>query len=287
MIIKQWQRLHPNRRNYVNPRISDINISNISEQTIEAREYKSSQFGGGRFGGAWFSIATFIFVFLLFIIPMIFSKQNRLEKLQDWEIYLFSVIAMLVAFCPFFIIWRRELPVCFNRNTRKVSFWTNEQLYQVDWDKIEAYVKLVSTSKTKEQILTFEVFSTTTYSKTLIKHNINILGTDYWEKDDPAAGVKALWEYFYLFMEKGKQAVSHVKIETGGLTFIESLKENNPFPHKDLDWLGVIIHIVLLPLTIPLYFITVPTDVIYTYLDDLLPKRSLPKQLLDARNAVK
>jgi len=68
---------------------------------------------------------------------------------------------------------------------------------------------------------------------------------------------------------------------------MKALRVNNPFPHKGLDWIEVIIHTVLLPITIPLYSITVPTDVIYTFLDKILPRRKLPKLMYDVCEAEK
>jgi len=286
-VFSNTQRLKPNNSTRVIPRIAENNISHVSEFILQAREYKSAEYGGGRWGGAWLCIWMIVFVFLLFGVLMILSQELRQEVLVDyWKLSLISLLAVFLAFCPFFIIWRREFPVCFNRSNRKVYFWVKGQLAQVDWDEIEAYAKLSrSGAPVKEQILVFNIFYTDPDTKQTKKHNVTIPRTDYWDKDDPVAGTKALWEYIYLFMEQGKQALPNEKIESAGVSLMTSLIENNPFPHKGLDWIGVLIHVILLPITIPLYFITVPTDVVYTFLDRTLPKRKPPKALLEACEA--
>ena len=234
-----------------------------------------------------------VFIVLLVLITMVFSQQFREEMLgEEWFVGAIVLLAMLVAFSPFFIFWRIEIPICFNRKTRKVSFWVKGQLAQVDWGEIEAYTKLArsvaagSGAPIKEQIVAFNIFLTpaSEYYEPEA-HNVTISGTDYWDKDDPVAGAKALWEYTYLFMEKGKQALPDDKIELKSYTLMEALRENNPLPHKGLDWIAVVVSIVLLPITIPLYFITVPTDVIYTFLDKILPRRKPPKPLREACEA--
>ena len=232
-----------------------------------------------------------VFVLLLFGISIINSQQFREEILRDWVFSIVALSAVLVAFSPFFILWRIEVPICFNRKTRKVSFWMKGQLAQVDWDDIEAYTKLArsvaagSGAPVKEQIVAFNIFTQTSEHYDPEAHNVTISGTDYWDKDDPVAGAKGLWEYAYLFMEKGKQALPEDKIELKGYSLMETLRVNNPLPHKGLDWIGVVIHTVLLPITIPLFFITVPTDVIYTFLDKILPRRNPPKPLREACEA--
>jgi len=114
---------------------------------------------------------------------------------------------------PLFIFWRTEKPVCFNQKIRKVSFWVKGHLAQVNWEGIEAYTKIArsveasSGSPIKEQIVTFNNFTQASEHYEQEEYNVIISGIDYWGKDDPVAGAKGFWEYAYLFMEKGKQAL--------------------------------------------------------------------------------
>ena len=212
---------------------------------------------------------------------------------EEWFVGAIVLLAILVAFSPFFILWRIEKPVCFNRKTRKVSFWIKGQLAQVNWDDIEAYTKLSrsaaagSGALVKEQIVAFNIFTQASEHYEPEAHNVTIPGTDYWDKDDPVMGAKGLWEYIYLFMEKGKEGVPKPENTTRICSLKESMIDTNPYPIKDVHIIGIIINTILLPFTVPFAILNVITDMVYCVLDKILPTRKPPKPLREACEADK
>ena len=292
-MISNSQQLHPNKSTKTQPRVDGFNFSKISKNSLHMRDYLSAE-SGGRMGGVWWLLWTVVFIVLFAIINMIFLPDFRKEVLgEDWFIGAYAMLAIMIAYSPFFIIWRLELPICFNRQTRKVSFMVKGRLAQVNWDDIETRAKIARTivagsgALNKEQIVTFNVYYNMPYAKDTVKHNITIMGTDYWEGDDPIAGAKALWEYIYIFMEKGEDALPKDKISGGGCSLIRSMKEHNPFPQKGFPLSDNIFNFVALPLGLPMSIISIITDMIYCVLDFILPKRGLPSLLREACEAEK
>ena len=286
------QQLYPNKSTKVEPRVDGFNFSKISKNSLHMRDSLAAN-GGGQMGGVWFAIWTFILASIIMLGGDFWSLVNNKAVTEDWFLGVYAMIAFAVALIPFFVIWRIELPICFNRKTRKVSFMVKGRLAQVNWDDIEASAKIVRTivagsgALNKEQIITFNVYYNMPYAKETVKHNITIMGTDYWESDDPVAGSKALWEYIYLFMEKGEDALPKDKVTGGGCSLIASIKEHNPFPQKGFTLFSNIFNFVALPLGLPMSIISIITDMIYCVFDFILPKRGLPSQLREACEAEK
>ena len=286
IMFSNTNRLLPNKSTGTKPRIDGFNFSGITENTLKLREYKG-QYGGGRLGGAWWSIWILIMSSIIMLGSDVLALITGEPITGDWFLGVIAMLAAVLAFSPFFILWRREVPVCFNRKTRKVSFWIKGQLAQVDWDEIEAYTKLSrsaaagSGALVKEQLIAFNIFIT----PVSVAHNVTIPGTDYWDKDDPVMGAKGLWEYIYLFMEKGIEGVPEPKNTTRICSLKESMIDTNPYPIKDVHIIGIIINTILLPFTVPFAIINVITDMVYCVLDIILPRRKPPKPLREACEA--
>ena len=117
--------------------------------------------------------------------------------------------------------------------------------------------------------------------------DVPIAGTER-QSITPQEASYMIWEYIRLFMEEGKQAIPEpnpIMKKVSGLGAI--LKDNNPFPFKDRDFGQKIFNFILLPISIPFAFISIPTDFIFMGLDNVLPKRKPPKELLAACEAGK
>ena len=257
------------------------------------RRYED-EYGGGRLGGVWWSLWIIIAFVLFLIITMIFSQQFRDEILGDeWFIMAIVLGATILAFTPFFIIWRRELPICFNRNTRTVSYWIKGELAQVNWDEIVAYAKTKrsvtpgSGALIKEQLININIFTKGSGHYEPEEHDLGIAACDFSGSEDPVAEAKGLWEYIRKFMDEGKDALPETKVNTRICSLKESMIDTNPYPIKDVHIIGIIINTILLPFTVPFAILNVMTDMVYCVLDIILPKRKPPKALCEACEAEK
>ena len=155
----------------------------------------------------------------------------------------------------------------------------------------------------KEQIITFNVYYNIPYAKDTQKHNITMMGTDYWESDDPVAGSKALWEYIYLFMEKGKDALPDKgrKKYSGRATmaipikgYKKAMKDLFDFKTTLIDepnYFWKLFSLMMFPIALIFFIFTGPitilTDIVYVIFDWILPKRGLPSLLREACEAEK
>ena len=262
---------------------NEQNFRKLTESSLQMRQY-TDEYGGGRLGGVWW----FIWIIILASIIMFWPGESVEEEL------FIGVIAMIFStsfIIPFLIIWRRELPVCFNRNTRTVSYWVKGELAQVNWDEIEAYaqtkrsVTAGSGTLLKEQVIAFNVFTQGSGHYEPEEHNLTISAADSSGGEDPVAEAKGLWEYIRLYMNEGKGAMPETKITGAICSLKESIKENNPLPRPGDSVSEFIFNTIFLPLSLPFAFINIITDMVYCVLDKILPKRRLPKPLREACEA--
>ncbi len=198
-----------------------------------------------------------------------------------------GMLIFIIFTLPFFIRWRRVLPVCFNRKTKKVSAWIKGELLQADWDTIEAHVKTLTIGP-RLGVLSVNLYPVKRRMGDRTPWSLPIAGTEN-QSMTPQEASYMIWEYLRLFMEEGKQAIpipdllNKAKVST----LKEVWSENNPFPPKGSDIIQVIIGLILLPIAIPFALVSIPTDIIFIGLDKILPKRKPPKELLAACEAGK
>src|SRR5690606_10660697 len=132
----------------------------------------------------------------------------------------FIIMATIQYIGPIFIFawilipWRTQIPVIFNRSTRKVTCEIKKRIITWDWDDLEAYIKDVTTfavggAPLNEGVLTlaFDVPNPDKGDR-MERLRIGIKGT---EDAIPAMlnrgiyGAAMVWEYIRLFMREGAE----------------------------------------------------------------------------------
>lgn len=262
------------------PSIGTMNVTNVTDSVLYARESFYAENGGGRNVGA-----VWMYIFSTLLVTCFY-------KWSSGEVPLYILIILASVSLPFFIIWRFELPICFNRKTGQVSFWKDEELLQANWDQLEFYRASKRTSAGPATIIDLPILLFNLFGRTSGKEiNIRIIGTKHDSNAKPLSDfdqIEGLWKYIYLFMNEGKQSLPDMYIKNNiKCSFIGSIKSRNPFSFicAECNSLDYTIGIILLPVSIPFYFLAVPTDLIYCALDKILPHRPLPKALREACEA--
>ena len=175
------------------------------------------------------------------------------EMQKEWYIGVIVMIFFTSFIIPFIIIWRRELPICFNRNTRTVSYWIKGELAQVNWDEIVAYAKTKrsvtpgSGALIKEQLININIFTKGSGHYEPKEHDLGISACDFSGSEDPVAEAKGLWEYIRKFMDEGKQAIPEAKVNTRICSLKEAIIDTNLFPRKGTPFIATIISLLFYP----------------------------------------
>ena len=134
---------------------ADNNVMKITEDCLFMRTAFGSMYGGRRSMSWWaVAMAPFIFVFFCVCTYAAFSYQQKYESysrgvfhflMENWDFpvgaALFSVLSCFWMFIP----WRTQLPIIFNRKTRKVTCVIRGKWVSQSWDHVEAYIKDVTT----------------------------------------------------------------------------------------------------------------------------------------------
>ena len=279
--------LNPKKETGVEPHADD-NILKVTDYCLYALT-STDRDSTGRGSRAWWFILIMVFLIEVYIYTVLHLLLNGTyqEALGEYTLFWGGRFLVFIIFTiPFFILWRRVLPICFNRTTKTISSWHKGKLYQANWDTLEAFAKtmiIVGPHVPYKQ----GVVAINLYHKTE-RLDVPIAGTKHRSKTHQEASYMA-WEYIRLFMEEGKKSIPESEFlniaKTSNLKKVWS--ENIPFPPKGSGTIVTIFYIILLPYIILGAFISIPTDLIYIGLDKILPKRQSPKELLVACEAGK
>lgn len=219
-------------------------ISKITKNTLVMRRYLNSFYGD--FNEMFFGLFSIIFIsFILFI--------NTKELFYNLIYILLGLVVMVI------FIWRRMLPICFNRETKMVTHWANGTLYQKKWEDVELRHAIIATGRGNIDLSAFELtggrkvmFEKTFYLST---QNLEYI-TQYMNYKEPQLDDKALNE---------------IKMANFEYKFLEVFL--NLLPKKMTFF--IILFSPLLIIEIPLYYTMF-------ILNKILPRRKIPKELLDA-----
>lgn len=289
-LVSDNQTIKPTDRFAVEPK-ADKNILKVDEYCLYAL-HGGDQESYGRHNGAWFIIFGTIFMVYLAGYKIYSDALKAQPDFTLWENLLIGGGGLLLVnllSIHFYIRWRRILPLCFNRATQQVSYWHKGKLWQSDWDKLEVEFKTFKMIGPHVPV-NMRLLGFTLYHGERSEENstqVSILGTGSEHAViDLIEGGYMIWEYIRRFMEQGKQAVPEPEPYTPlKITSVRQLlKENNPIPlHGELG--PRIFQTIILPITIPIALIAIPTDLIYLWLDKALPQRKPPKALREACEA--
>jgi hypothetical protein len=255
----------------------------------------------------WWAVAFLLFVWIFVSVFFVYGTWYEYEyfghvKASKEEImfYLFLLCVFpAIGFSWMFVFWRRrDLPIIFNRKTGKVTCLIQKWIAVQDWANLKAYVKDLTTvqgggAPANEGILTLEFPWLDQDGKNIGTLSIPVSGA----RDAPEAlrhraiyGAAMVWEYIRLYMREGQDAlppfshmtakyrISHIRESWKEHNFIKAFREM--FEVKVYWWpISIPFHLFVV---IPFCFFAIPTDLIYMWLDKVLPRRKWPKELLEA-----
>lgn len=239
---------------------------------------KSAALVMARGGGAWWMIWMAL-GFGGMGIPLGIYKGQPLEGMLYFlgvsSIFFLSLYAWPVR------VWRHQLPLRFNRKTRKVYFNFKGTTYIENWDTIRAYLTTQSGltgvgAPIRDPQINIEFDQGTDKPLTVF-----LLGTDRWDMtvDQKAA---AFWEYIRRYMEEGPQAVPAPDLDIWHPAEKGELhKLHWPFPilrsKNELFWPFDIA--VFFPIRIIRLLISYPTEVLYYHLAKRIKVDPFPPEM--------
>ncbi|MBH1656653.1 hypothetical protein I5U64_08955 [Stenotrophomonas maltophilia] len=283
---------------------ADNNVMKITADCLFMRTASGSLYGGRRSMSWWAAVAS-VFVGGAFFALEYLNYKSAVEKtgfngdfLEFYSRYwYFSCGVALFVFvgCSwFFIPWRRQLPIIFNRKTNKITCFVDNQVVSEEWSSLEAYIKDVTTvaaggAPINEGILTLTFHRWGLNGKQL---RAVIMGT----QDVPAAmthrgiyGAAMVWEYIRLYMREGATAVPPIApIAEYRLKHLsDPFRQFNPLKALGVKiwWYPIAVPFFLF-VALPLAPVAIAGDLLYYVLDRILPRRKWPQELIDACDGV-
>lgn len=198
-----------------------------------------------------------------------------------------------------FIPWRTQLPIIFNRKTRKVTSIIQGKWVSQQWDYLESYIKDITTfaaggAPANEGVLTL-AFPYTEFNShradgvlhigitATTDHRLAVVNRGIY-------GAAQIWEFIRLYMREGASALppSSSLAPYSISRASESVRLFNPLKVLKVQ------HPAWLLFAIPFFlFIALPVapllmlgDISYMWLDRILPRRKWPQKLIDACDGV-
>ncbi|WP_236186216.1 DUF6708 domain-containing protein [Pseudomonas protegens] len=279
---------------------ADNNIMKVTPHCLFVRPADGSIYGGRR-GMSWWATVIAVFVFFAFsgveyggylydVKHEAYAGTFFDHYLQNWILTFGSAIFFFLACAWLFIPWRRQLPIIFNRQTGKVTTYIKGRGVSADWQNLQAYCKdatsfVASGVAVNEGILTLGFERDGQY--------IGVYATQDSSRPPGSRriyGAIQLWAYIRLYMQKGCWSlpptctIAPYRIAHAH----EAVRQFNPLKALRVR------HPAWLVLAVPFFlFVALPTaplvmlgDIIYMWLDHILPRRKWPQELIDACDGV-
>ena len=287
---------------------ADNNVMKVTPDCLFMRTAEGTIYGGRR-SMSWWAVIVTVFVWGGFLAFQPFDYRADMAAgkfdgsfLQYFFAYWYipsGIASGLLLMCFWmFIPWRRQLPIIFNRATRKVTCEIDKRIISWDWDLLEAYIKDVTTvavggAPMNEGVLTlaFNVCNSDKGDR-MERLHIGIKGTEDAIAALPHRGIYGaamVWEYIRLYMREGADALPPIcPLAKYRLDHVrESFKQFNPLS-------ALKVKVYWLPLAIPFFiFVALPFsvllvlgDLLYMALDRVLPRRKWPREMLEACGGV-
>ncbi|SEO75525.1 DUF6708 domain-containing protein [Aquisalimonas asiatica] len=244
--------------------------------------------GGGGWGWLWmilcFSAFGQIVVFVLEGAP--WEPGNSWAAHFQIHVWLLPLVLALKLVVPIWV-WRKHLPVRFNRRTREVSMELRGKVYTVPWDELAG----------RRRDLTGFTFPGVVLHDQLLQIDFPdgkggtlkmlINGQDHHKGARVPDGPEALWAYITVYMEQGPDALpgrtprgaDYIKPSEFGLV-------TNPLPiftaRNPLLWPLQLF--VSLPLVCLFLVTAIPTSLIHYWLYTSIPRQPMPEAMFDPEN---
>ncbi|NBA98347.1 hypothetical protein [Pseudomonas sp. R5(2019)] len=288
---------------------ADNNIMKITEDCLFMRTAMSSMYGGRNSMSWWAAVATpFIFLFFCGIEYWGFlhdRDQNGYSAgalshyLENWYYPAGITAAFFLGCFWMFIPWRTQLPIIFNRKTRRITCMIQGKCLSERWDHLDAYIKDVTSfaagsGTINEGVLTLAFPYVKPDSRNGDWHlRIGIYATS----DHPQAvinrgiyGAAQVWEYIRLYMRDGAGALppSCALAPYTISSAREAVQQFNPLKVLRVQhpaWLIVAVPIFLF-IALPGAPLVMLGDIFYMWLNRILPRRKWPQALIDACDGV-
>ncbi|NBA98345.1 hypothetical protein [Pseudomonas sp. R5(2019)] len=288
---------------------ADNNVIKVTEYCLFMRTSNGSMYGGRRSMSWWATIVT-VFSFFFFSLGtyVAFRYQHEHEGysgaalsffLENWDVPIGISLAFFLGCFWIFIPWRTQLPIIFNRKTRRVTCMIQGKCLSERWDHLQAYIKDVTSfaagsGPINEGVLTLAFPYVKPDSRNGDWHlRIGIYATS----DHPQAvinrgiyGAAQVWEYIRLYMREGADALppSCALAPYAISSAREAVRQFNPLKVLRVQhpaWLIVAMPFFLF-IALPVAPLVMLGDIFYMWLDRILPRRKWPQALIDACDGV-
>jgi len=243
--------------------VTNQSIIKTTEDVVFMNRYYSNMSGSQYSTYSGIAVGLFIFYFSSVFIFYLTSS----EDIND-DIYFILLASLVIVpiYIGIIIMWRRELPLCFNKKTQKVSAWIDGELAEIEWERFHMFHTKIQDGAQA----TAKVFLFTLFGKSGKHYPMTI-----WDRL-PAG----LYAYVHDFMnhkepiivENGKMEIARGNFQ---FTFKELFVQRFTFRKED----NIFIRIFLVFTAI---FFTLPIDFLMYGLNKILPRRNIPKELLEA-----
>jgi hypothetical protein len=241
--------------------VTNQSIIKTTEDVAFMNRYKSNMWGGQFSTYTGIGIGLTIFYGINFL--SLFQAPIENETLS-FTLLILPIILLL--YTLIIVTWRRELPICFNKKTQKVSAWIGGELAEIEWEKFHMFHTKIQDGAQA----TAKVFLFTLFGKSGKRYPMTI-----W--DELPAGLYAYVHDFMnhkepIIVENGKMEIARGNFQ---FTFKELFIQRFSFRKEENVFMRIF-------LVFSAIFFTLPIDFLMYGLNKVLPRRKIPKELLDA-----
>jgi len=244
--------------------VSNQSVIKITEDVIFMNRYYSNMSGGQYSTYSGIGIGLIIF-YIVIVLTFLSPASQNID--DDITFMLFASLIILPLYMLQQIAWRRELPICFNKKTQKVSAWINGELAEIEWERFHMFQTKIQDGAQS----TAEVWLFTLFGKSGKKYPMTI-----WDNLLPG-GLYALVHDFMnhkepIITEYGKMEIARGNFQ---FTYKELFLQRFKFRKEENIFMRIF-------LVFSAVFFTLPIDFSMYGLNKILPRRKIPKELLEA-----
>jgi len=244
--------------------VTNQSVIKVTEDVIFMNRYKHLYWGGQY--ATYEGIHTGLFLF--YVTSLFTFYVTGSEDIKD-DIYfiLFASLVIIPFYIGIIIAWRRELPICFNKETQKVSAWIDGELAEIEWERFHMF----PTKMNAGVQLIIDVWLFTLFGKSGKKYPMTI-----WDDGSPGG----LYVFLHNFMNQKEPIITEygkMEIARGNFqfTYKELFLQRFTFRKEENIFMRIF-------LVFSAVFFTLPIDFLMYGLNKVLPRREIPKELLEA-----
>ena len=260
---------------------ADRNVERMTPCCLDVRPKNSYLMGRGRGGGAWWMIWLGMMIVLGSVTS--FIDGNIKTGIPAFlGITAIAVVGFGLSLLWPIYIWKNQLPMRFNRKTRKVYFHLKGKTYVEEWDELRAYLKIqhgvtATGAPLRDPQINIEFHGDD--GSTLF--TVFLMGVDRVEltTDQQAP---AFWEYIRRYMEEGPEHLPAPNWDIyGPLEFNELPQAHTPFPilKSKREWLWPLEVTLFFPVRSVWFLISYPTEVLYYFLEKRVKTKPFPPDM--------